>query len=149
MSINITVESFEELKDLARQILGAGGEKPAVAPVQPAPRAVQPPVQQAAPRPVAMPQTFQAPAPQPVQQPVQTTQPTQPVMQPAPTPVQTTQPSYSLDDLGRAGMALMDSGRQAELQQLLVQFGVDALPSLPTAQYGAFATALRGLGAPI
>lgn len=128
MSINITVESFEELKDLARQILGAGGEKPAVAPVQPAPRAVQPPVQQTAPQP---------------------TQPTQPVMQPAPTPVQTTQPSYSLDDLGRAGMALMDSGRQAELQQLLVQFGVDALPSLPTAQYGAFATALRGLGAPI
>lgn len=132
MSINITVESFEELKDLARQILGAGGEKPAVAPVQPVPRPVQPPVQQAAPQPVAMPQTFPAPAPQPVQQ-----------------PVQTTQPSYSLDDLGRAGMALMDSGRQAELQQLLVQFGVDALPSLPTAQYGAFATALRGLGAPI
>lgn len=128
MSIIITAESFEELKDLARQILGAGGEKPAVAPVQPVPRSVQPPVQQTAPQP---------------------TQPTQPVMQPAPTPVQTTQPSYSLDDLGRAGMALMDSGRQAELQQLLVQFGVDALPSLPTAQYGAFATALRGLGAPI
>ena len=64
-------------------------------------------------------------------------------------PVATSQVSYTMDDLARAGMALMDSGRQADLQQVLVRFGVESLPSLPTAQYGAFATALREMGAPI
>lgn len=56
---------------------------------------------------------------------------------------------YSLDDLARAGMSLMDQGRQADLQQLLHQFGVSALPQIPKEQYGAFATALREMGAPI
>lgn len=71
---------------------------------------------------------------------------TAPVQQ---TQVPTSAPSYTLDDLARAGMTLMDSGHQGDLQQLLAQFGVDALPALPPAQYGAFATALRGLGAQI
>lgn len=57
--------------------------------------------------------------------------------------------SYTLDDLAVAGMSLMDSGRQADLHQLLASFGVEALPALPPAQYGAFATALRGMGAKI
>lgn len=63
--------------------------------------------------------------------------------------VPTVQPAYALDDLARAGMTLVDSGRQADLQQLLAQFRVASLPELPPAQYGAFATALRGLGAQI
>lgn len=46
-------------------------------------------------------------------------------------------------------MTLMDSGRQADLQGLLKTFGVEALPALPKEQYGAFATALRGMGAQI
>ena len=57
--------------------------------------------------------------------------------------------SYTLDDLARAGMTLRDSGRQADLQGLLKTFGVEALPALPKEQYGAFATALRGMGAQI
>ncbi len=91
----------------------------------------------------------------PVQQaPVAQTTPVQqaPVAQTTPvqqTRVPTSAPSYTLDDLARAGMTLMDSGRQGDLQQLLAQFGVEALPALPPAQYGAFATALRGLGAQI
>lgn len=69
---------------------------------------------------------------------------------PAPvTEVRTGRPGYTLDDLARAGMALMDSGRQAELQQLLTRFGVDSLPALQAEQYGAFATALREMGAQI
>lgn len=64
-------------------------------------------------------------------------------------PVATSQVSYTMDDLAKAGIALMDSGRQAELQQVLIRFGVESLPSLPTTQYGAFATALREMGAPI
>ena len=35
------------------------------------------------------------------------------------------------------------------LLQLLKDFGVEALPTLQPEQYGAFATALRGLGAQI
>lgn len=65
------------------------------------------------------------------------------------TAVPTTTASYTLDDLARAGMSLMDTGRQADLQQLLTKFNVEALPALPQAQYGAFATALREMGAQI
>lgn len=57
--------------------------------------------------------------------------------------------TYTLDDLAAAAMTLMDAGRQGELLQLLASFEVETLPSLPQAQYGAFATALRGMGAKI
>ena len=57
--------------------------------------------------------------------------------------------SYSLDDLAKAGIALMDQGKQADLLALLQQFGVTALPQIPKEQYGAVATAMRGLGAQI
>ena len=72
-------------------------------------------------------------------------------VQPAPAAQQipTTAPSYTLDELAKAAMTLMDTGRQAELQGLLGAFGVEALPALPKEQYGAFATALRERGAQI
>ena len=83
-------------------------------------------------------------------QPAVTQQVAPPVQQaPVQQAVPTTTPTYTLDDLARAGMTLMDVGRQADLQQLLTRFGVQALPALPPAQYGAFATALRDLGAQI
>lgn len=79
--------------------------------------------------------------------------PVQPApVQPAPvqpTPVPTTATTYTLDDLARAAMTLMDSGKQVDLQQLLAKFGVEALPLLPQQHYGAFATALREMGAQI
>ena len=46
-------------------------------------------------------------------------------------------------------MLLMDSGKQQELIALLGQFGAAAIPELRPEQYGAFATALRGMGAQI
>ena len=64
-------------------------------------------------------------------------------------PVPTASASYTQDDLAKAAITLMDSGRQAELQQLLTGFGVASLPELPAARYGEFATALRTMGAPI
>lgn len=82
-------------------------------------------------------------APGPVVQPVQTTP-----VQTTPT-VATTPVTYQLDDLARAGVMLMNSGKQAQLQQLLADFGVQSLPELPGTQYGAFATALRSMGAQI
>lgn len=142
MLMKVTFESMEELKDFAREVLFGEGQavleqtektvKTATdAPIQ-TPQPVQPvPPQQTAP--VNMGQTQPAAVTPP---PVQTTVPT-------------TQPSYTMEDLSKAGMTLMDSGRQGELRNLLAQFGVQSLPDLPKEQYGAFATALRGLGAQI
>lgn len=73
-----------------------------------------------------------------------------PVQQtPAQTEMPTTVQSYSMDQLAVAATQLIDAGRIAEIQQLLAQFGVQALTALPKEQYGAFATALRGMGAKI
>ena len=68
---------------------------------------------------------------------------------PVSTSVPVSTPGYTLDDLARAGMTLMDAGKQGDLLGLLKEFGVEALPVLPAAQYGAFATRLRALGAQI
>ena len=57
--------------------------------------------------------------------------------------------TYTLDDLANAAMTLMDKGMQTQLQNLLAEYGVEALPALPKNQYGNFATALRGMGANI
>lgn len=85
---------------------------------------------------------------------VQTTAPVVPVQQAAPfNPIQTApvaQPqTYTIEQIQTACAPLMDAGKQQELVGLLAQFGVQALPQLPKEQYGAFATALRGLGAKI
>ena len=100
-------------------------------PVQNAQVSVQPPVQNA--RVSVQPPAQNAQAP--VQPPVQNAQ-----AQPA-AAVPVTAAQYTLDDLARAGMTLMDAGRQADLQE--------ALPMLEPGQYGAFATALREMGAQI
>lgn len=73
------------------------------------------------------------------------TQPAAPSVSSVPTSTRT----YTPDDLARAAMALMDSGRQNELIGLLAQFGVSSIPELKGDQLGAFATALRGMGAQI
>lgn len=150
----ITVEfnSFEDMLVFAKKICGQVGadqapkqESPATAapaPAQPA-TAQQPAVQQTTQQAPAMTlpiQTQATPA-----TPVQNTAPAQQI----PAQVQTTAQSYTMDDLTKAAVMLMDSGRQADLLNLLAQFGVEALPALPQEQYGAFATALRGLGAQI
>ena len=68
-------------------------------------------------------------------------------------PVQASVPTsthtYTPDELAGAAMQLMDSGRQNELLSLLQQFGVNSIPALQPLQYGAFATALRDMGAQI
>ena len=78
--------------------------------------------------------------------------PTQPVPQPA-APVTPQAPTkehtYTAEELQMAAVTLVDKGMMAQLQELLNRFGVNALPALPKEQYGAFATALRGMGAQI
>ena len=148
--ITVEFKNLEEMKTFARELLG---EQKTTAPVQ---DITVPPVM---PAPSTDPlQTafaaVTAPVTAPVMNPTQPVTPvvpvTAPVQQPsAAAPVPTSTPVYVLDDLARAGITLMDSGRQNDLMSLLAQFGVDSLPALPKEQYGAFATALRGMGAQI
>ncbi len=97
-----------------------------------------------------------APAQAQLQQPVQPAQlaqqvqPAQPaIAQQPPANVPTSAPTCNLEQLAVAATPLIDAGRQAELVDLLSQFGVQALTQLPKERYGEFATALRGLGAKI
>lgn len=142
---NFNFDGWDEVVSFARKVIGEADQPkevhiPPVLPTQPAPVPVSQPVPQPVPAPVQQP--VPAPAPQATAVPVPT-----PVPQPQPVP--TAAASYTLDDLARAAMPLMDAGRQADLQQLLVLFGVEALPALQPGQYGAFATKLREMGAQI
>ena len=71
------------------------------------------------------------------------------VPQQASAAVPTATATYTIDQLAYAASPLLDAGKLPELQALLNQFGVNMLTELPAEQYGAFATALRGLGAKI
>lgn len=67
----------------------------------------------------------------------------------APAAVPTSEPTYTRDDLSKAAMQLMDKGMQAQLMQLIQNFGVASLMELSPEHYGNFATGLRGMGAQI
>lgn len=139
--MKIEFESLKEMKEFLAELNGTKAH-PGIDAVQTTVTPVTPPIQSEA-------STVQ-PSVTPTVQPAVTQQVAPPVQQaPVQQAVPTTTPTYTLDDLARAGMTLMDVGRQADLQRLLTRFGVQALPALPPAQYGAFATALRDLGAQI
>lgn len=137
MKIVIEANSVEELEELFRQWkTGKGHEEPITEASVPAPVIPD----------LANTQESSAPIKTPAPGiPTQTAIPVAPNAQTVPTSMA----AYQLDDLARAGVMLMNSGKQAQLQQLLADFGVQSLPELPEAQYGAFATALRGMGAQI
>ena len=139
--INVNFGSLDEMLQFANRLAGLGqaGPVPKQESAAPGMLALQAPTQQ---MPVQQALVHQAPV-QTQTAPVQQT----PVTTSA--PVQTITPSYTMDDLAGAAVPLMESGRQADLLNLLAQFGVESLPALPKEQYGAFATALRGLGAQI
>ena len=75
--------------------------------------------------------------------------PVAPVNQAAPVVPVSDAPAYTLDQIARAGAALVDAGKMDQLLALLGQYGVRAVTQLQPEQYGAFATELRGLGAQI
>lgn len=120
----------------------------------PAAPALTPPAPQAAPAP--------SPAPAaPVPPPMPTTAPaTPPVMPQTPGPAApgqtaappmpvTEAPTYTLDQISKAGAALVDAGKMEPLLALLGKYGLQAITQLQPAQYGVFATELRALGAQI
>ena len=150
MNINVTFQDFREMEEFCKSIVGAGEKK--VEPATPVPAAV-PALK------VSVPIQSESVLSQAVAAPAQSIVTQQPAVAPAPTPspsqapvqtaVPTTAQSYSADDLARAAMTLMDAGRMNDLQVLLARFGINSLPELPESQRGAFATALRGMGAKI
>ncbi len=163
MDVNVTIriDRIDDLIKAAGMLAGlhageaapAGEQKPYSAQIA---QATQIPAQamtgQASPAaPIAQPaqtapapqQQAQAPGAQPAPAPI--AQPSQA----APPAVPTAERGYTLDELAGAAMTLMDKGMQAQLQELLAGYGVEALPMLPQEQYGSFATALRGMGAQI
>ena len=152
MKIEVTFDSLDEVRKFTEMVMvgqvTATQPSNTQAPVQPAPAVHNTAVPvQAAPVQTVPAQTVSAQAVPAQTSPVQTAPVQTTPGQPA---VPTSTGAYTMDDLARAGMTLMDCGKQAELQKLLKEgFGVDALPQLPKEQYGAFATALRGMGAQI
>ena len=155
--IHVDFKDFQDMLSFARQLLGQGEGEKAMQPqrqpvMQQAPVVPTQPAAPVAPVQAAAPVTpVQAAAPVASAQPAVPTAPAQSVTPVAPTQatVPTTSVTYTPDDLARAAFALMDSGRQQELIGLLQQFGVNAIPELKPEQFGAFATALRGMGAQI
>ena len=149
IKIEATPEFCKALDNIANTITAAfcvTAEKAAgVPPMAQAPTYVQ----NTPPAPAIVPQE-QTPAPAPVATPPAAVPVATAPPAPAPVPtVPTTAQTYTQDQLALAASKLMDEGRIAELQQLLASFQVDSLVKLPKAQYGAFATKLRELGAKI
>lgn len=103
------------------------------------------------PAPAAQPSPALAPVtPVPVAQPAAAPAPVaQPAPAPAPAAAPTTARAFRFEDIQLAATSLCDTGKRAEVLELLTKYGIQALSALPAEQYGAFATELRGLGAKI
>ena len=118
MKINLEFTTFEEMEAFARQILGNPNRTQAAAPAP-------------------MPQMTSAAAttgPVPA--------PAAPVPAPAaPAPVK----AVSRQEVQTKAIALMDAGKQGQLQALLMKYNVPALPSIPEDQLAAFMADLEVL----
>ena len=91
-----------------------------------------------------------APAPQQPMTPPAQVPTAAPVSPPTPAAAPVAAPAaYTLEQLQHAAGELVRTNKQAALMALLTQFNVPSLIQLPKEQYGAFATALRGIGAMI
>jgi len=146
IKISVKVEGLDRLADALFALAGVNpdGEKENTS-AAPEPDAVQQPENMPVQETVTYTQTAPAPVPETAAipaTPVQPAVPVVPLVQQAQVPgaVPSSPTSYSTDDLAHAAMALMDAGKQADLQALLAKFGVESLPQLPPAHYGAFAT---------
>ena len=114
-----------------------------IAQVTPAAASTQPVVSTAAPVPTA-----QAPVQQPIAQ-TPVAQSVVEVQQSAAIPTSHVAQSYTVEQLQMAMAPLVDAGKMEEIRALLNRFGVPSIMDLQPDQYGALATALRGMGAQI
>lgn len=94
-----------------------------------------------------------APPSNPIPTPVPTAQAPAPAQTAVPTPASNVPlaapPQYTVDQIMAAGATLMDNGKVNDLMNLLHSFGVQSVMDLKPEQLGAFATAMRELGAKI
>lgn len=114
--------------------------------VTPAAASTQPVVSTAAP--AAPVPTAQAPVQQPIAQ-TPVAQSVVEVQQSAAIPTSHVAQSYTVEQLQMAMAPLVDAGKMEEIRGLLNSFGVPSIMDLQPDQYGALATALRGMGAQI
>lgn len=146
--VKVTIESPELASAINNLAVAIGGYK-AIYNAAASQTAVPAPVVQApapAPVPIAPPvQNSVSPAPSAAPAPVSNA----PVSYPAPNIPLAQPPQYTVDQIMAAGATLMDAGKVNELMGLLHSFGVQAVMDLKPEQLGAFATAMRELGAKI
>ena len=135
MDVNVTIriDRIDDLIKAAGMLAGLHGEE-----ASPAQKPYSAQIAQATQIP-AQAMTGQASPAAPIAQPAQAATPAVP----------TAEHTYTAEELQVAAVALVDKGMMVQLQGLLRQFEVNSLPELPAEKYGAFATALRGMGAQI
>lgn len=149
--VRVLIESpqlAEAINNLAAAIGGAKQIQPAPVNIVAAPAPVQTPAPAPSAAPAAANPSFAQPAvPVAPAQPV----PSAPALGNAPVPnvPLAEPPKYTVDQIMAAGATLMDAGKVNELINLLHSFGVQAVMDLKPEQLGAFATAMRELGAKI
>lgn len=145
VTIKISKEALEEAVGVLRQFLNpqVSFDRAAAAPQMTVPQAT---VQT---NPVVSEAQQANPPAAPVAPAVPATVSTTPAAPSAAPAVPTAEHAYTAEELQVAAVTLVDKGMMTQLQSLLAQFGVSALPELPATKYGEFATALRGLGAQI
>lgn len=147
----ITIESPELVAAINNLAAAIGGAK-AITDRFPAPTPMQaPPPAQVAPAPSFGVPVQSMPMPAPVAAPMPGPAPVvnAPINYPAPNVPLAQPPKYTVDQIMAAGATLMDAGKVNELVNLLHSFGVQAVMDLKAEQLGAFATAMRELGAKI
>ena len=138
LEMKLTIEA-PELVNALNNLAAALGARPfPTAQQAPAAASTQP-------QPVVPQQAPAAPVQQPMPAPATTAQPNTPV---AGVPL-AQPPKYTVDQIMAAGAQLMDAGKVNDLMNLLHSFGVQAVMDLKPEQLGAFATALRDMGAKI
>lgn len=116
----------------------------------------------AAPVPVEAPAAAPTPAVDPAPAPVPPAVPAAPTAAPAApatapaapaapvTPAAPATPkTYTLDEIARAGSALVDQGKMNDIMALMGKYGVEAITQLKDADYPAFVEDLRAMGAAI
>lgn len=165
MEIKLTVEVLgipDAINNLAAAIRGQSASVPAVASTPTAPAVTPAPVIQAAtptqtvatpsaPQtpPVNVPTPSNVPTPTPVV-PTAAPAPVTPTVAPAPVvpvPAPAQEKKITAEDISRAGAALVDQGKMADVINLLKRYGVQAITQLKEDVYPAFANDLRALGA--
>lgn len=103
----------------------------------------------AAPAPVEAPVEAPAPAVDPAPVPVPPAAPAAPTAAPVASAAPATPKTYTLDEIARAGSALVDQGKMNDIMALMGKYGVEAITQLKDADYPAFVEDLRAMGAAI